>query len=373
MEKRLTPKQITSALAVKAAFVARAQGGGESAGRALRKALAVQDEMFGWTEKTRPSIVKMNIGSPEKWMQMAIDNEWEFPTVRRAGKNGPRSKASIARQYAVKDRRYAAQVASGAWPSDSCPQCRGGCCQRAWHHAGDVCLHCGLDERGAGAKVRRNGNMEEPRCSRCGRVLHPWPLPHPSCSPPGWVNCVSTKTTVAGKKARKNGTLMLVGALNKPRGARASKNPKGGLLREYVVPAGTKPQGCTPGFFAKLEKAEKYCTKFHGKPKHTRIFEYDDGKKAVTDVVCYSLGEAEISISEAEGLDGRTVPIKEMRIGTSYKAPKGSWKGGGKQFIHSYTENRGGKSPIAAIDVDTGIELRLGGRYKARGQKWLTD
>jgi hypothetical protein len=36
---------------------------------------------------------------------------------------------------------------TGQWPAQRCPHCEHGCCQKAWHHAGSYCLHCGNDER----------------------------------------------------------------------------------------------------------------------------------------------------------------------------------------------------------------------------------
>lgn len=60
-------------------------------------------------------------------------------------------------RFQRKDRQYARRVTSGQWPSDSCKDCKSGaCCQRPWHHSGDVCAHCGLDERGDGMKFRKN-------------------------------------------------------------------------------------------------------------------------------------------------------------------------------------------------------------------------
>jgi hypothetical protein len=29
-------------------------------------------------------------------------------------------------------------------------------------------------------------------CKKCKRRLSPWPIPHPLCSPPGWVLCITT-------------------------------------------------------------------------------------------------------------------------------------------------------------------------------------
>lgn len=215
------------------------------------------------------------------------------------------------------------------------------------------------------------------------------------------------------KRASKNGTLMLIGALNpavseaqrrlfgaalgvkrgttkkarvSPEAVRLSKLPektlrdmarkiveknpaKGGLIRDYLMPVNEIPEAADAAFKAKIEKAKKYCEKFHGKPKQLHVYEYDDGSPEVTDVVCFSMGEAEITIDTATDKNGREVEIEPMNIGSVYKAPAGSHKGS-KQFVHGYTED-GGKPPIAAIDVDTGIELRLGGTYEARNSEWL--
>ncbi len=42
---------------------------------------------------------------------------------------------------------------TNTFPSSTCNDggCRfGACCKRTWHHAGDMCLHCGNDERDDG-------------------------------------------------------------------------------------------------------------------------------------------------------------------------------------------------------------------------------
>jgi hypothetical protein len=53
--------------------------------------------------------------------------------------------------WAEKDRIFEERRRSGRWPGQTCANCerRGGaCCNRDWHHSGDCCLHCGMDERG---------------------------------------------------------------------------------------------------------------------------------------------------------------------------------------------------------------------------------
>src|SRR5487761_2276898 len=173
------------------------------------------------------------------------------------------------------------------------------------------------------------------------------------------------------KRASKNGTLMLSGALN-PAVSEAQRRLFGaalGVKRGTTKKARVSPEAARAAFKAKIEKAKKYCEKFHGKPKQLHVYEYDDGSPEVTDVVCFSMGEAEITIDTATDKNGREVEIEPMNIGSVYKAPAGSHKGS-KQFVHGYTED-GGKPPIAAIDVDTGIELRLGGTYEARNSEWL--
>jgi hypothetical protein len=49
--------------------------------------------------------------------------------------------------YAAKDAEFAKLKADDAFPSKTCSNCESGCCKRDWHHSGDVCLHCGMDER----------------------------------------------------------------------------------------------------------------------------------------------------------------------------------------------------------------------------------
>ena len=46
-------------------------------------------------------------------------------------------------------RLFAERVRSDEWPARSCDSCTklGYCCQRHHHHHGDICLHCGNDER----------------------------------------------------------------------------------------------------------------------------------------------------------------------------------------------------------------------------------
>jgi len=58
-------------------------------------------------------------------------------------------RAGCESRFERKDRQYARRVKSGQWPGDTCKDCAGGaCCKRTWHHSGDLCAHCGLDERG---------------------------------------------------------------------------------------------------------------------------------------------------------------------------------------------------------------------------------
>ena len=54
-----------------------------------------------------------------------------------------------ADDWAAKDQLFDQRQQSGQWPSDTCESCqaRGGCCQYAYHHRGDCCVHCGNDER----------------------------------------------------------------------------------------------------------------------------------------------------------------------------------------------------------------------------------
>lgn len=52
-------------------------------------------------------------------------------------------------RQARRDATYAAQLAANSWPSDTCKFCKRAkaCCARCSHHVGDMCLHCGNDER----------------------------------------------------------------------------------------------------------------------------------------------------------------------------------------------------------------------------------
>lgn len=49
------------------------------------------------------------------------------------------------------DQQFDRQKRENEWPQDSCKfeRCRSGstCCKRVHHHNGNVCLHCGNDER----------------------------------------------------------------------------------------------------------------------------------------------------------------------------------------------------------------------------------
>jgi hypothetical protein len=63
----------------------------------------------------------------------------------------PESAEETSARFREKDRRYAATMrAGGVFPDASCKACdsrSGRCCQHHWHHIGDCCLHCGMDER----------------------------------------------------------------------------------------------------------------------------------------------------------------------------------------------------------------------------------
>jgi len=63
--------------------------------------------------------------------------------------------------FAEKDRLFAERQASGEWPIKTCEDCKSGaCCMRTWHHVGDCCVHCGLDER--------NLSRHHDVCTFCG-------------------------------------------------------------------------------------------------------------------------------------------------------------------------------------------------------------
>ena len=66
------------------------------------------------------------------------------PDFEKELKAEAREKAEL---YAKKDRVFELQKASGRFPAETCPKCEHSCCERAWHHVGDCCLHCGNDER----------------------------------------------------------------------------------------------------------------------------------------------------------------------------------------------------------------------------------
>lgn len=169
---------------------------------------------------------------------------------------------------------------------------------------------------------------------------------------------LTNKSGRPARRARKNGTLMLVGAANPKKNA---------VIREYVVPIAKAPK-----VDPRLRKmAVENHQKFQGKkPTRVRVIEYDDGRKGVRDVVCYGLGKAEITVDTVQDKNGREIQLKEpMRIGSVYKAPTHGKKKGA-QFVHSFKED-GGRVPVKAIDVETGVEHTLGGTYKVRGEEWI--
>ncbi len=49
------------------------------------------------------------------------------------------------------DQQFERQKLNNEWPQDSCSfaRCKSGstCCKRNHHHSGELCLHCGNDER----------------------------------------------------------------------------------------------------------------------------------------------------------------------------------------------------------------------------------
>lgn len=59
------------------------------------------------------------------------------------------ARRNFAAYYKTKDMIWAARAAKKNWPAASCALCDHGCCQRTWHHTGDCCIHCGMDERSA--------------------------------------------------------------------------------------------------------------------------------------------------------------------------------------------------------------------------------
>lgn len=61
----------------------------------------------------------------------------------------PKDDAYWRAYYAAKDAEFERLKEQGEFPSCSCESCsrRGGCCKYWGHHIGDVCLHCGNDER----------------------------------------------------------------------------------------------------------------------------------------------------------------------------------------------------------------------------------
>jgi hypothetical protein len=92
-------------------------------------------------------------------------------------------------RFEIKAAQYARRLKSGQWPSDTCQECAGRlCCKRDWHHSGDVCSHCGQDEREDGKmKFRKNAkaalhcgrcNATSGACAECGEVYQHGTVSH---------------------------------------------------------------------------------------------------------------------------------------------------------------------------------------------------
>jgi hypothetical protein len=150
---------------------------------------------------------------------------------------------------------------------------------------------------------------------------------------------------------------MVIGAMNPPRSKRRR-------YREFTAPLSRVAPS------PKIDKAVKKYMKFHeGVPTHVQVFEYEDGKPGVTEHVCFKVGEADIEITRAETPDGREIAIKPLKIGTAYSVKAGVRSNkAGQQWIHSHREG-GGQPPIHVVDVDTGIQFQVGGKY--RHEDWI--
>lgn len=90
------------------------------------------------------------------------------------------------------------------------------------------------------------------------------------------------------------------------------------------------------------------------------VYEYDDGRKEVTEHVCFKIGKAHIKVDTVEDVHGNEVRIKPLEIGSVYMGEKGSPTKGGQQWIHSHKED-GGVPPIKVVDVESGIMMDIGG------------
>jgi hypothetical protein len=183
------------------------------------------------------------------------------------------------------------------------------------------------------------------------------------------------------RRVATNGVLMTIGAVNSPcgnagshelserkkellrrvaGGKTAAKN-RGKRYKEYTLSLDEVSD--VPG----IEKAIKRYTEFHGSPpSRVRVFEYDDGLDLDDVRLMFKVGTAEIEIDTVEDAKGNEVRIKPIKIGTVYTVgSKDRSNKAGTQWIHSHRED-GGKPPIHAVDVDTGVQSQLGGSYEHR-------
>lgn len=151
------------------------------------------------------------------------------------------------------------------------------------------------------------------------------------------------------RKAKKNGTMMVVGAMN--------PGPK---YREYIISKKAADK-IDPDRGARAESGHK---RFHkNQSTRVRVFEYDDGNDEVENIFCFKVGKAQVEIDTVKDASGKEVRIKPLKIGTVYSVPRGAKSDkAGKQWIHSHRED-GGTPPIHVVDVDTGIQSQLGGTY----------
>lgn len=147
--------------------------------------------------------------------------------------------------------------------------------------------------------------------------------------------------------------------------ARVHEN-RGRAYREYTVPLSKVELD------ARGEKAMARYEEFQGAPPtRVRVYEYPDGKREVEEHVAFKLGVADITIDTIEDEHGREVKLpKPVNLGMVYSTdPRKSPNKPGGQYYHSFRES-GGKPPIEAVDVETGILHRLGGTYQVKG--WVT-
>ena len=136
---------------------------------------------------------------------------------------------------------------------------------------------------------------------------------------------------------------------------RTSKNPSGrGLVRVSRGPV--RAAAHVDGFEENVEG----CKRFHGvAPNRVRLFEFDDGKKEVTDQVVFALGDAEVEFNVVKDEDGNEIQIPKQRIQSVYRVRGKRSSKAGKSFVHSATED-GGRPSLKVCDATTHILSDLG-------------